>query len=167
MYILIMKTSAKIILIVVIVAVALGVWWWVAYQQNGNTSGAGSYAPIATTPTTTPTPRASSRTGLAVFVPSPRIGCTHAAVNATKADDHGEKLACFRWVNTILGNVKTAIVGTLKSVAKRYVFRYLAEFQYRFNRRSDLSVMLDRLACVATRAAPRPCKSLKITLAAG
>lgn len=60
MYILIMKTSAKIILIVVIVAVALGVWWWVAYQQNGNTSGAGSYAPIATTPTTTPTPVATT-----------------------------------------------------------------------------------------------------------
>jgi len=105
--------------------------------------------------------------GLGCFRAVTRIGCTHAAVNATKADDHGEKLACFRWVNTILGNVKTAIAGTLKSVAKRYVFRYLAEFQYRFNRRADLPAMLGRLACVATRAAPRPYKSLKITLAAG
>ena len=54
------------------------------------------------------------------------------------------------------GNVKTAIVELLKSVAMRYVFRYLAEFQYRFNRRFQLPEMLARLASVATRAAPRP-----------
>ncbi len=70
-------------------------------------------------------------------------------------------------MNTILGNVKTAIVGTLKAVARRYVFRYLAEFQYRFNRRFRLPEMLARLACVATRAAPRPYKALKIAYEAG
>jgi hypothetical protein len=43
-----------------------------------------------------------------------------------KLDSYDEKRDCFRWVNTVLGNVKTAIVGTLKSVAKRYVYRYLA-----------------------------------------
>ena len=62
----------------------------------------------------------------------------------------------------MVGNVKTAIVGTLKSVAMRYVFRYLAEFQYRFNRRFKLPELLNRLASVATRAAPRPYKTLKI-----
>jgi hypothetical protein len=45
------------------------------------------------------------------------------------------------------------------------VFRYFAEFQYRFNRRYDLPAMLDRLACVATRRAPRPCRTLKIKVA--
>jgi transposase-like protein len=105
--------------------------------------------------------------GLGCFRAVTRIGCVHMPVNVTKSDTHGEKLACFRWVNTILGNVKTAIAGTLKSVAKRYVFRYFAEFQYRFNRRSDLPAMLNRLACVATRSAPRPYKSIKITFAAG
>ena len=80
---------------------------------------------------------------------------------------HSEKLPCFRWVNTVLGNVKTAIVGTLKSVAGRYVFRYLAEFQYRFNRRFKLPELLNRLASVATRAAPRPYKTLKILHMAG
>ena len=104
--------------------------------------------------------------GLGCFRAVTRIGCSHTPVNVTKADTHGEKLACFRWVNTILGNVKTAVVGTLKSVAKRYVFRYLAEFQYRFNRRHDLPALLARLASVAPRAAPRPYKSLKITLVA-
>lgn len=105
--------------------------------------------------------------GLGCFRAVTRAGCAHEPVNVTKASDHGEKLACFRWVNTVLGNLKTAIVGTLKAVRPRYVFRYLAEFQYRFNRRFDLPAMLDRLACVAVRAAPRPYKTLKIAHAAG
>ena len=69
--------------------------------------------------------------------------------------------------NTVLGNLKTAIAGTLKSVRPRYAYRYLAEFQYRFNRRFDLAGMLNRLACVAVRTAPRPYKSLKIAHMAG
>ena len=105
--------------------------------------------------------------GLGCFRAVTRAGCTHEPVNVSKASDHGEKLACFKWVNTVLGNLKTAIAGTLKSVRPRYLFRYLAEFQYRFNRRFDLPQMLDRLACVATRAAPRPYDSLKIAQAAG
>jgi len=59
-------------------------------------------------------------------------------------------------VNTVLGNIKTAIVSTLKSVNKRYVFRYFGEFQYRFNRRFKLPKMLERPAHVVTRSAPRP-----------
>jgi len=106
--------------------------------------------------------------GLGCFRAVTRAGCTHEPVNVSKTlDGKSEKLVCFRWVNTVLGNVKTAIVGTLKSVAKRYVFRYLAEFQYRFNRRFKLSEILARLACVATRAKPRPYKTLKIEYAAG
>ena len=45
--------------------------------------------------------------------------------------------------------------------------RYLAEFQYRFNRRFKLPEMLNRLASVATRAAPRSYKTLKILHVAG
>lgn len=105
--------------------------------------------------------------GLGCFRAVTKAGCVHAPVNTTRANDHGEKLACFRWVNTVVGNLKTAIAGTLKSVAKRYVYRYLAEFQYRFNRRFHLPEMLDRLACVATRTAPRPYKALKIAYEAG
>ncbi|MDX2309030.1 MAG: IS1595 family transposase [Hyphomicrobium sp.] len=82
--------------------------------------------------------------GLGCFRAVTKAGCVHEPVNATKANDHGEKLACFRWVNTVLGKLKTAIAGTLKSVARRYVHRYLAEFQYRFNRRFRLPEMLAR-----------------------
>jgi transposase-like protein len=105
--------------------------------------------------------------GLGCFRAVTKAGCVHEQTNATKANDHGEKLACFRWVNTVIGNLKTAIAGTLKSVAPRYVSRYLAEFQYRFNRRFHLPEMLARLACVATRSAPRTYKALKIAYKAG
>ena len=90
--------------------------------------------------------------GLGCFRAVTRAGCTHTSINVTKSSQHGEKMICFKWVNTALGNLKTAIAGTLKSVAKRYVPRYFAEFQYRDNRRFDLPVMLDRLAVIAVRA---------------
>jgi transposase-like protein len=100
--------------------------------------------------------------GLGCFRAVTKAGCTHEPIIAARAPQQPEKIPAFRWVNTVLGNVKTAIVGTLKAVRPRYAFRYLAEFQYRFNRRFDLPAMLDRLACVAVRAAPRPYKTLKI-----
>ena len=105
--------------------------------------------------------------GLGCFRAVTRVGCVHEPIVAQRAPQNSEKIPAFRWVNTVLGNLKTAMAGTLKAVAKRYVFRYFAEFQYRFNRRSDLPAMLGRLACVATRAAPRPYKTLKIAEAAG
>ena len=55
-------------------------------------------------------------------------------------------MACFAWVNTLLSNIKTAITGTYHSFKfEKYVYRYLAEAQYRFNRRFDLRKMLPRL----------------------
>ena len=105
--------------------------------------------------------------GLGCFRAVTRADCTHEPVNVTKADNHGEKLSCFKWANTITGNVKTAIAGTLKAVRPRYAFRYLAEFQYRFNRRVDLAAMLDRLACVAANAAPRPYQAIRVQYEAG
>ena len=105
--------------------------------------------------------------GLGCFRAVTRAGCTHEPVNVTKASDHGEKLVCFRWVNTVLGNLKTAVAGTLKSVRRHYVFRYLAEFQYRFNRRFDLKSMFRRLAFACTNAAPRPYASVRVVYEAG
>ena len=40
--------------------------------------------------------------------------------------------------------------------------RYLAEFEYRFNRRYDLSAIIPRLAFVALRTAPMPYRLLKL-----
>lgn len=106
--------------------------------------------------------------GLGCFRAVKEAGCRHEPINVSKTlEGKSEKLACFRWVNTVLGNVKTAITGTLKSVRPRYAFRYLAEFQYRFNRRFHLAEMLDRLASVAVRAGPRPYAVVKIPYIAG
>jgi hypothetical protein len=40
----------------------------------------------------------------------------------------------FKWVNTTLGNIKSAITGTYRTIRDKHVPRYLAEFEYRFNR---------------------------------
>jgi transposase-like protein len=66
-------------------------------------------------------------------------------------------LDAFRWVNTIISNVKTAIRGTYHHFNfAKYCGRYLAEAQYRLNRRFDLATMVDRLLgdCVVTPPSP-------------
>jgi hypothetical protein len=68
-------------------------------------------------------------------------------------------MGCFHWINTILGNLKTAIAGTYHAFDfSKYAHRYLAEFQYRFNRRFDLRSLLPRLAyaCVSLGKRPEP-----------
>lgn len=105
--------------------------------------------------------------GLGCFRAVTKAGCTHEPIVAARAAEHSEKIPAFHWVNTVLGNLKTAIAGTLKAVRRRYAKLYLAEFQYRFNRRADLASMLDRLASVAVRSAPRPYKVLQAAYEAG
>jgi hypothetical protein len=62
----------------------------------------------------------------------------------------------FRNINTMLGNLKTAISGTYHAFNfAKYADRYLAEVQYRFNRRYDLASILKRLVrAAATHAYP-------------
>jgi hypothetical protein len=63
----------------------------------------------------------------------------------------------FRRVNTVLSNLKTAISGTYHAFKfAKYAERYLAEVQYRFNRRFDLASILVRLVRAATLTRPRP-----------
>jgi hypothetical protein len=53
-------------------------------------------------------------------------------------------------VNTVLSNLKTAIMGTYHALKfEKYAHRYLAEVQYRFNRRFDLRSILRRLVRAA------------------
>jgi ribosomal protein L37AE/L43A len=65
-------------------------------------------------------------------------------------------MPCFTWVNTLLGNVKTALAGTYHAFNfRKYAHRYLAEYQYRFNRRFDLKAILPRLLRAAATTGPR------------
>ena len=50
---------------------------------------------------------------------------------------------------------------TVPSTSK-HVPRYLAEFEYRFNRRYDLAAMIPRLTWLATRTTPMPYRLLKL-----
>jgi ISXO2-like transposase domain len=74
---------------------------------------------------------------------------SHTAI-VTGSGRKAAKTPAFKWVNTALGNIKAAIVGTYRAVDEKHVPRYLAEFEYRFNRRYDLAKMIP-----ASRSSPQ------------
>jgi transposase-like protein len=89
--------------------------------------------------------------GLSCFEAASDSGAYHER-HVTGGGRHSAKLPQFRAVNTVLGNLKTALTGTYHSFDfLKYAHRYLAEAQYRFNRRFNLRSILPRLlraACV-------------------
>ena len=50
----------------------------------------------------------------------------------------------FTWVNTALGNIKTALAGTYHHVSAKHAQRYLTSFAWRFNRRYQLDTLTER-----------------------
>jgi hypothetical protein len=69
----------------------------------------------------------------------------------------------FRWVNTFISNAKTAITGTCHHFDfDKYRHRYLAEAQYRVNRRFDLAFLVGRLVHTCARTAPCPERWLRL-----
>ena len=88
----------------------------------------------------------------------------HKTLVTSKASPE-EIEATFKWVNTILSNVKTSISGTFHALDfKRYGFRYLAELQFRINRRFDLRRMFFGLLEKAVKSCPKPAKKLNSLL---
>ena len=104
--------------------------------------------------------------GLPCFAAVTKAGCRHTVVK-TGSGARAARTPAFRWVNTALGNIKAAITGTYRSIAPKHVPRYLAEFEYRFNRRYDLAAMLPRLATAAAQTPPMPYRLLKLAEVAG
>ena len=62
----------------------------------------------------------------------------------------------FTWVNTALGNIKTALAETYHHVSAKHAQRYLASFAWRFNRRYRLDSLTERLAYACARTEPHP-----------
>jgi transposase-like protein len=87
--------------------------------------------------------------------------CTHSVV-VIGSGHKSTQLSCFKWVNTMLGNVKNSLLGTFHAIRVKHTPRYLAEFEYRFNRRFDLPAMIDRLVYVALRTPPMPYRLLRM-----
>lgn len=72
-------------------------------------------------------------------------------------DRQSSELEAFRWVNTFISNAKTAITGTYHHFNfDKYRHRYLAEAQYRVNRRFDLASLVGRLVHTCARTQPCP-----------
>lgn len=93
--------------------------------------------------------------GLACFGVVTELGCSHHPIitgGGYKSAEHPS----FRWVNTVLGNVKNALHGTYHAIRPKHLPRYLAEFNYRFNRRYHLEQLVPRLVSVAVRTPPMP-----------
>jgi hypothetical protein len=91
--------------------------------------------------------------GLSCFGGIIDAGCarTYLVVGQRKP----RELEQFKWVNTILGNLKTKIKGAHKHFKfAKYANRYLGGFAYRFNHRFDLRRLVPTLLADVLRTAP-------------
>jgi len=94
-----------------------------------------------------------SSDGLGCFAAVTGAECLHlpTVVGALKPRDLPE----FKWVNTVLGNLKTTLAGAYHSLKYgKYAEHYLAAFAYRFNRRFDLCGLVARLVVDVARSKP-------------
>jgi transposase-like protein len=98
--------------------------------------------------------------GLACFTAVKRQGFTHLPIRTSR--NKAVQDSTFKWVNTVLGNVRCALVGTYRAISGRHVPRYLSSYAYRFNRRFSLPDMFARLAYVALRTPPMPYRLLTL-----
>lgn len=99
--------------------------------------------------------------GLQCFNALEDNGCHHIPI-ITGGGRPNPYQRTFKWVNTTLGNVKNSLTGTFHAVREKHAPRYLAEFEYRFNRRFDLESMIYRLLYVSLRTPPMPYRLLKM-----
>ena len=100
--------------------------------------------------------------GLNCFTVVAELGAAHER-SVTGGGAASVKLPQFRAVNTLLSNLKTALAGTYHAFDfAKYAHRYLAEFQWRFNRRFDLRRILGRLATAGAQTSPQPRRIIRL-----
>jgi predicted benzoate:H+ symporter BenE len=97
--------------------------------------------------------------GLSCWTAVEQAGCDHFPMS-TGSGAQAAKWAPFKWVNTTLGNIKTALAGTYHHVSAKHAQRYLASYAWRFNRRFQLDTMTERLVYACARTAPQPYRSI-------
>jgi len=101
--------------------------------------------------------------GLACFRTMASAGHSHHQ-EKTYVNGKFVEHADFNWVNTILGNLKNAIISTYKANNKKYAQRYLSEFEYRFNRRFNLKTILNKLLKDSVTTPPMPERLLRLAV---
>ena len=100
--------------------------------------------------------------GLGCFTVAAGMGAVHdrEVTGGGKASVLNEK---FRAVNTLISNVKTALTGTYHAIKfAKYGYRYLAEVQFRFNRRYDMRAMLGSLLQALVTTPKRPERGIRV-----
>lgn len=100
--------------------------------------------------------------GLACFKGIQAAGFSHNVVKHTACGKKAGMDPAFHWVNTILGNVKNSITGTYHAIRGKYISRYLAEFEYRFNRRFDLHAIFKQTLTMMTVTPAMPARLIKL-----
>lgn len=99
--------------------------------------------------------------GLACFAAVTEAGCSHQPT--VMAGRKPREVPEFRWINTVLGNLKTSLSGCYHAFDfRKYAARYLAAFCYRFNRRFDLRTLHQRLLIAAASTTPQPLRSIRV-----
>ena len=80
---------------------------------------------------------------------------SHRAIR-TGSGRQAARMAPFKWVNTTLGNIKSAITGTYRKLGPDHAQRYRVSFAWRYNRRYQLNTMIPRFVHSAARTQPIP-----------
>ncbi len=97
--------------------------------------------------------------GLGCWSALDEAACSHRAIR-TGSGRQAARMASFKWVNTALGNIKSAIAGTYRKLGPDHAGRYLASFAWRYNRRYQLQTMIPRFVHSAARTQPMPYRLL-------
>lgn len=92
--------------------------------------------------------------GLNCFPGIEDANSNHFSISTSKSKDLSRIV--FKWLNTVIGNVKTAIRGVYHSISDKHVPRYLAEYCYRFNRRFNMGAMIKILLKHSISTTPMP-----------
>ena len=99
--------------------------------------------------------------GLACFRGIEDADSIHQAIITGGGPDCVE-LPYFKWVNTMISNVKNSMHGTYHAINQKHLPRYLAEFCFKFNRRFNLEKMIEQLIYSSIQTAPMPQRLLKL-----
>jgi hypothetical protein len=98
--------------------------------------------------------------GLACFAAVTEAGGNHQPT--VMAGRKPKAVPSFKWINTVLGNLKTSLSGAYHAFGfRKYAARYLAAFCYRFNRRFNLRTLHQRLLLAGATSAPRPLSAIR------
>ena len=104
--------------------------------------------------------------GLNRFRAVTTANCLHKAVSTS--GKHPNDLPQFRWINTLLGNLKTSFSGTFHAFNfDKYARRYLGGHCFRFNRRFAMAAMTERIANAVCCCMPRTERDLRVAEAYG